>query len=271
MKLYTLKNGKTIPALGFGTWKLTGSECTKAVLYALRIGYRHIDTADVYGNHKEVGQAIAEGRVPRNELFVTSKIWTDSFERSKVRPSCERLLSELQLEYLDLLLMHWPDRSIPFGDTLEEMEKLQKDGLVKSIGVSNFTINHLKDALETGVEFVTNQVEFHPSLNQKELKAFCDEHKIIITAYSPLARGEDLDLPMIIELAEKYNKTPAQIILNWVIQSNMIAIPKSATLERIEENWKTLEFELSSEDVAKIDAIGGNNRVVNSDWGDFDY
>ncbi|MBI1961394.1 MAG: aldo/keto reductase, partial [Parcubacteria group bacterium] len=262
MKTLTFKNGQTIPALGLGTWKLKGDECVRAVSAALEIGYTHIDTADAYDNHHEVGKAIKASGIPRDALFVTSKIWPDEQQKSAVIPACERILSELGLEYLDLLLMHWPDRSIPFADTLGEMEKLRAQGLIRSNGVSNFTVHHLQDALETGKEFVANQVEFHPTLNQKELKAFCDEHQILMTAYSPLARGKDLDLPAIIELAEKYEKTPAQIIINWVLAKGMAAIPKSATPRRIKENWEAQNFELSEEDVAKIDAIGGANRVV---------
>ena len=274
MKTLNFKNGQTIPAFGLGTWKLQGDECVRAVSYALELGYPHIDTADAYENHREVGKAIKESGIPRETLFITSKIWPDEQYKGAVIPACERILSELGFDYLDLFLQHWPNRSIPYEDTLGEMEKLREKGLIRSNGVSNYTVHHLQDALATGKEFMVNQVEFHPTLNQKELKAFCDERHILITAYSPLARGEDLQLPVIKELAEKYQKTPAQIILNWVFAKGMIAIPKSASPERIKENWESQNFELARDDVVRIDEIGGSNRVVDgthSQFTDFDY
>lgn len=274
MKTYTFKNGQAVPALGFGTWKLLGEECQQAVASALSVGYRHIDTADTYKNHQFVGQAIAASGIKREDIFVTSKIGPENQNKTAVAPACERILKELGLDYLDLLLMHWPDRSIPFKETLGEIDELRQQGLIRSIGVSNFTINHLKDALATGVEFVNNQVEFHPSLNQKELKNFCDENHIIITAYSPLGRGADIELEVIKELAQKYGRPGSQIVLNWFLQKGMIVIPKSATLARIEENFNAAEFDLAPEDVSRIDQIVGHNRIVDStknSFADFDY
>lgn len=270
-KSFTFKNGHTIPSLGLGTWKLIGDGCRRAVSYALEIGYRHIDTADAYGNQREVSQGIRESGVNREGLFITSKIWHDDYAPNRVRPACERIIKELGIEYLDLLLMHWPDKLMPPADTLQAMNELKEAGLVRSLGVSNFTIHHLQDALATGVEFVCNQVEFHPSLNQKELKAFCEERRILITAYSPLARGADIKIPVIQELAQSYQKTPAQIILNWIISKGMPAIPKSASVERIKENLGVLDFELSKQDIERIGELNTGNRVSAPDFAEFDY
>jgi len=271
MKNFIFKNNKEIPSLGLGTWKLLGDECIKAVKHATGIGYKHIDTADMYKNHKEVGKGIKESGIKCEDLFVTSKIWSDNYVKEDIRPTCERMLNEIGLEYFDLLLMHWPDKSKPLEETLKALNEIKEEGLIRSIGVSNFTINHIKDALATGVEFVTNQVEFHPSLNQKELKEFCEDNKILITAYSPLARGADLELDAIKNLAEKYKKTPAQIVINWSIANGMITIPKSASLARIEENLAALDFELAKKDIALIDGLNTDNRVSNPDFGEFDY
>lgn len=270
-KSFILKNSQTIPGLGLGTWKLTGDECRRAVAYALEMGYRHIDTADAYGNQSAVGEAIKASGVNRADLFITSKIWPDDFAPDRVPLACQRILKELGVEHLDLLLMHWPKRLQPLADTLKAMNKLKEAGLVRALGVSNFTIHHLQDALATGVEFVCNQVEFHPSLNQKELKVFCEEHDILITAYSPLARGADVNIPAIKELAESYQKTPAQIILNWIIANGMPAIPKSASFTRIEENLGALDFELSKQDNEQMDGLNSDNRVSAPDFAEFDY
>lgn len=271
MKTFPLAPQINIPALGLGTWQMKGDECQRAVEEAIAIGYRHIDTAQSYENHEAVGAAIKQGGLPRNELFITSKIKRGFFRAADVPRVCAEALQELGLDYLDLYLIHWPDRSISFAETLSAMQKLQAKGLIRTIGVSNFTINHLKDALATGVPFVVNQVEFHPSLNQKELKNFCDEHHILLTAYSPLGRGAELELPVIKELAQKYQRSPAQVILNWIIAKGIAAIPKAGSHAHLEDNFKTLEWELAPEDIARIDAIDAHHRVVNPEWSDFDY
>lgn len=266
MKTIRLNETVSIPIIGLGTWQLHGDEVKTAVETALRTGYRHIDTADAYNNHKDVGVGIAESGVNRKKIFLTTKLWTDCFERKKVRPTVERFLKELKTDYVDLLLMHWPNMTVPVGETLTVMNQLVKEGLIKTIGVSNFTIKLLQEALETKIPFCINQVEFHPSLNQKKLKAFCDMNKIVMTAYSPIAQGQDLRLPLVLELAKKYNRSTSQVVLNWIISKGMVAIPRSVKAEHIIDNLKAVEWEMEAGDVKLMDRLNTNNRIVNPEF-----
>jgi len=267
MKTIKLGEKTFIPVIGFGTWQLQGGEAKRAVETALKAGYRHVDTADVYGNHQEVGEAMIKSGVSRNEIFLTTKLWTNSFRKELVRPAVERFLKELKTDYIDLLLMHWPNSEVPAGETLMAMDKMKKEGIVKAIGVSNFTIELLQRALETGIPFCNNQVEFHPSLNQKKLKDFCDQNGIILTAYSPIAQGKDLKLPLVQELSEKYGRSTSQVVLNWIISKGIVAIPRSAKEEHIVDNFKTLEWEMDPNDVELMDNLNSNNRIVSPGFG----
>lgn len=271
MKTLNLNPQTKIPILGFGTWQLQGDKCQKAVEKALEVGYRHIDTAEVYENHQIIGKVLRKSKIPREKLFITSKVWRDDLGKRNVLKACQKALKELQTSYLDLYLIHWPNRNIPIAETLEALGNLKEKGLIKAIGVSNFTINHLKEALKVGVEITNNQVEFHPSLNQKKLKNFCEKRKIVITAYSPLAQGEDLKLPIIRKLALKYKKSPTQVILAWLIQKNIVAIPRSANPKHIEDNFKVLKGNLEERDIKLIDKIGGYLRTINPPFAEFDY
>jgi len=261
MQTLKLNENSSIPILGFGTWQITGSRATRAVEKALEVGYRLIDTADIYGNHEEVGQAIANSTIPRKEIFLTTKIWRSYLHREGVLECGKRFLEELKTDYIDLLLIHWPTSSVPVRESLEAMNELKEQGIVKAIGVSNFFDEELVEALDCGVEITNDQVELHPSLNQKNLKGFCDEHNIVVTAYSPLGRGKEVHGEEVEELAKKYAKTPSQIILNWIIQRGIVAIPKAAKEEHIEENFKATEFELASEDMELINQIPQNGRI----------
>ncbi len=259
-----------IPIIGFGTWEITGQTCTEAVEAALKMGYRHIDTADAYGNHKEVGKGIKKSGVPREKIFLTSKVWYDKLHHDEVISSAERFLKELQTDYLDLLLIHWPNPAVPIKETLSAMQELQKQKKVRTIGVSNFTIPFLKEALATKIPLMNLQVEFHPSFYQKELKKFCDKNELVLTAYSPIGHGHDLKIPLIQDLAKKYEKTPSQIILSWLIQKNIVVIPRSSSPERIKENLDATVFTLKAEDSAKIDALKEQQRQINPSWAVFD-
>ncbi|RJR25784.1 aldo/keto reductase [Candidatus Microgenomates bacterium] len=255
MVFFEFKDGSKVPALGLGTWNLTGENGKRAVAKALEIGYRHFDTAEAYGNHRIVGEAIAESGIERKEIFITSKVPSRSLLKEAVIESGKRALDELKTDYLDLFLIHWPNPSVPIKETLSGFSELKEKELIRSIGVSNFGIEELKEALKEGVKIVNNQVELHPSFNQSRLKSYCAEEKIIITAYSPFAQGKDLKLKEINKLSEKYNHPASQIIINWIIQKEMIAIPKSGNEEHLRENFNALEWKLAKEDIDLIDKI----------------
>jgi 2,5-diketo-D-gluconate reductase B len=271
MKQITLNNNIKMPILGFGTWQLNDAECETAVNKALEVGYRHLDTADGYHNHEAVGTAIKNSAVDRSDIFLTTKVWMHDYGAGKIGAAVERFLEELQTDYLDLVLLHWPDRSIPYEETLGELQKLQESGKVRAIGVANYTVGHLRDAAEAGYEVAVNQIELHPEFQQTELRQYCKEHNIAVTAYSPLGRSASLKIPTIIEIAKQHDATPAQVILAWMIQQDIITIPKSATLERIEENFKATEVKLSADDIAAINKTEQTDRIIDPDFAEFDY
>jgi 2,5-diketo-D-gluconate reductase B len=266
-----LNENVQIPILGFGTYQLRGDECRQAVGTALEVGYRHIDTADRYQNHSAIANAIRESGVARQDIFLTTKIWWDRQHYDQVMSDANRFLEELQTDYIDLLLIHWPNRKIPLTETVKAFTELKDRGVIKAIGVSNFNIHHLTDALNMGLQITNNQIEFHPSLNQKEMIRFANEHRIVLTAYSPLAQGQDLNIPLLLELAEKYHRSVSQVILNWIMSKNIVAIPRSSSRQYIEDNFQSLRWQLGVEDIEKIDQIGGTNRINDPGFGDFKY
>jgi 2,5-diketo-D-gluconate reductase B len=255
-----LTNTSAIPILGFGTWALRRELARESVEYALEIGYRHIDTADAYENHEEIGKAIKNSKVPREEIFIVTKLWSDSLESQMVLDSTKRFLEELQTEYIDLLLIHRPG-AILVEETLNAMQMLKNEGLVKALGVSNFGIYELKEVLETGIEIDNNQIDYHPSSHDDELVEFCQKNDISVTAYSPFGVGKDLEIPEIQEIAKKYNKSPAQIILKWILSKDLITIPRSGNKEHIKENFEVFDWKLEEDDVRRIDSISSGNRV----------
>ncbi|GDY29537.1 aldo/keto reductase [Gandjariella thermophila] len=259
-----LNNGVEMPQLGFGVWQVPDERTPDAVAAALEAGYRSIDTAAMYHNEAGVGRAVAASGLPREELFITTKLWNDDHGYDATMRAFEASLRNLGLDYLDLYLIHWPvpgaDRYV---DTWRAFEKLQADGRVRAIGVSNFQIPHLHRLFdETDTVPVVNQIELHPRLPQEALRAFHAEHGIATEAWSPLARGGDLlRHPEITALAEKHGKTPAQIVLRWHLQLGNVVIPKSATPARIKENIDVFDFELDQADLERIATLDDGTRI----------
>ncbi|MBN1914578.1 MAG: aldo/keto reductase [Parachlamydiales bacterium] len=267
----TLNNGIEIPLLGFGTWLLEGKTCTEAVSRAIELGYRHIDTACIYHNHLQVAEGIKN--IKRNELFITTKLWLDQLDLGSVETACDEALQQLNTEYIDLLLVHWPDKTKCWKKILEKMQILKEKKKIRSIGVSNCTIHHLQDILDQGMMVSVNQVEFHPYLYQKDLLDFCSRHHILITAYSPLARGRVFKDPQMIEIGKKYYKTPGQIALRWLIEKGIAVIPKGTSKTHIQENFDVFDFSLEKADTEKIDFLckSHGKRIIKPPFHEFNY
>lgn len=261
----TLNNGVKMPWLGLGVWKVTKpEELDFAVKAALKAGYTSIDTADAYGNEKGVGKAIKESGIPREKLFITTKLWNAMQRKGydATLKAFEKSRKRLGLEYLDLFLIHWPVKG-KYVESYKAMIKLYKEGLIRAIGVCNFHIHHLKDLLnETDVVPAINQVELHPWLNQSPLIEFCKKNKIQVEAYSPLMNGHIGEVPELENIAKKYGKTTAQIVLRWDLQREIIVIPKSVHENRIIENSQIFDFNLSEEDMAAINSLNRNKRFL---------
>eukprot|EP01132_Coremiostelium_polycephalum_P004731 gene4731-5906_t len=294
VKQILLSNGKTIPQFGFGTWKAETNVVSQAVKVAIESGYRHIDCAAVYKNENEVGEAFKQvfesGLVKREDLFVTSKLYNTCHEKHNVRKHCEITLKSLGLDYLDLYLIHWPlafeytgesindpienGRAklipVPIRETWQEMEALVEAGLVKSIGVSNFNVQSLLDVLSYAkIKPVVNQVELHPYLSQPELKSFCDNYNIHLTAYSPFGSGAFVNDETVGKIAKIYNKSVPQILGRWSIQKGFSVIPKSSTPDRIKDNFNIFDFEISENDMKTLDGLNRNQRTCDPKyfWG----
>lgn len=264
MQNVELNNGITMPQLGFGVWQVSNEEVVPAVKKALEVGYRSIDTARIYNNEEGVGRAIAESGIPREELFITTKLWNADQGYDKALKAFDESLERLGLEYVDLYLIHWPCPDFGlYVETYKALEKIYQEGRAKAIGVSNFDIDHLEKILdECDVVPAVNQVECHPYLQQQELKEFCAKHHIKVEAYSPLMNGRDvLEDETIVNIAREHGKTPAQVILRWHLQNDTIVIPKSVTPSRIEENFRVFDFELSVEDMEAINTLDRNIRI----------
>ncbi|MFJ6749388.1 aldo/keto reductase [Streptomyces sp. NPDC091266] len=255
----TLSSGATIPQLGFGVFQVEDDKTTAAVSTALEAGYRSIDTAAIYGNESGVGRALAESAIPRAELFLTTKLWNADQGYDSTLAAFDTSLAKLGLDYVDMYLIHWPTPARDlYLDTWRAIEKLQADGRVRTVGVSNFQPDHLRRLLEhSAVTPAVNQVELHPYLQQAPLRAFHAEHGIATEAWSPLAQGALLEDATITSIARKHGKSPAQVVLRWHLQLGNIVIPKSVTPERIRANIEVFDFVLSAED---MDAVAGLDR-----------
>ncbi len=261
--LKTLNDGVVIPQIGLGTWKLTDDEAAAAVESALKAGYRHIDTAAIYKNEKGVGQAIRASGLPRDQVFVTTKQWLTDQGRKQARPALEASLDKLGLDHVDLYLIHWPcPRQGLFLEAWQQLIDFRSEGLVRSIGVSNFLPDHL-DAIvdETGIAPAVNQVELHPTFVPEDVVAKCAELDVAIESWSPLGMSQDLNNPVIVEIAARLDATPAQVIIAWHLRHGHVALPKSKTPERIASNLAAAELQLRPEDVATLDRLNTGHRL----------
>lgn len=257
-----LDNGVEIPQIGFGTYKTRPNEARQAIETALDAGYTHIDTAAVYGNEAEIGETINDSDIDRDNLFITTKVWNVDQGYDSTLKAFEDSLNRLKTDYVDLYLIHWPVKSLR-KDTWKALIKIYEDGLARSIGVSNYTIQHLEELIkESSINPVINQVEMSPFLYQKKLTDYCDSHNIKIEAYSPLTRTHKFGNKILVDLSEKYNKSQAQILIRWSLQKGYIVLPKSSTPERIRENIDVYNFNISDDDMQKLDSLDENYRVA---------
>jgi diketogulonate reductase-like aldo/keto reductase len=257
-----MNDGQTIPLFGYGTYKVAnGGNCRHAVLHALKLGYRHIDTAALYGNEEDVGRAVRESGIARSEIFVTTKLWNSDQGYKSALEAFDHSLARLGLDYVDLYLVHWPEPG-KRADSWRALVELKRQGRARSIGVSNYTIAHLEElSAQSDVVPANNQVEFSPFLYQKKLLEYCNAHAITLTAYCPLTHGDKLSHPAIAAIGKRYGKTGAQVLLRWALQHGVIAIPKSARLDRIAENVALYDFELAAEDMRALDALDEGYRT----------
>ncbi|MET3576493.1 aldo/keto reductase [Bhargavaea ullalensis] len=258
----TLANGVEMPRLGLGVYKMTDpDEALQAIGTALETGYRAIDTAAVYGNEAQVGEAVRTSGIPREELFITSKVWNTDQGYDETLRAFEKSLRELNMDYLDLYLTHWPIAGT-FADTYRAIERLYEEKLIRVPGVSNHHRHHLEEVFAVAnVKPMVNQIELHPYLSQEELRSFCLEHEIAVTSWSPLARGRLLDEPVIGRIAEARGKTPAEVIIRWHLQHDLIVIPKSVRPERVRSNADVFDFNLTDSEMEEIDGINRFERT----------
>jgi len=259
-------NGAKIPLVGLGTWELRGRACARIVEQALRLGYRHIDTAEMYDNEREVGEGLRASGVKRGEVFITTKIWPDHFTPRELQRAARDCLARLRLGEIDLLLLHWPNPNVPLAETIGALCKVKRDGLARHIGVSNFTVALIGEALAAATEpLVCDQVECHPFLDQSKLLAACRRHNMALVAYSPLARGQFRRNEVLNRIGAAHQKTAAQICLRYLVQQSIVVIPRSSKLERLTENASLFDFTLSDTELAEIAGLASpDGRTV--DW-----
>ncbi|MFB6104484.1 MAG: aldo/keto reductase [Halobacteriaceae archaeon] len=257
----------TLPVPGVGTWQFEGDRCRETVHTALGVGYRHVDTAQMYGNEAAVGEAIADASVDREDVFLTTKVWRSNLRADALVASVQESLDRLGTGYLDLLLIHWPHPRVSFEESLTAMAELQDDGVVEHLGVSNFTRSQLREARDVSpAPIVTDQVMYHPYTDQAPLLEYCRQHDMAVTAYSPLAHGDAVDDPVLQRIGDQYGKSGVQVALRWLIQQDgVVPIPKATSRAHLEANFEIFDFELGEAELAAIDAItpGVRRRIRN--------
>lgn len=278
-KQILLNNGVKIPTPGFGTFLTPdGATCVEAVRTAIAAGYTHIDTAAVYGNEKSVGEGIQESGIKRSDLFVTSKVWNTERGYDKTLKAFDKTLRDLQLDYLDLYLIHWPANTLQFGneadrlnvDTWKAMERLHEEGLVRSIGLSNFMQHHIEPVfVRANICPMVNQIEYHPGFTQRECVEFCQKNNILVEAWSPLGRGNVLNNPLLKTIAAQHGKSVAQVAIRWVMQTGVLPLVKSVTPSRIKENIDVFDFELSQQEMLEIASLKTDRIGSDPDTCDF--
>jgi diketogulonate reductase-like aldo/keto reductase len=256
--------GARIPLIGLGTWDLRGRTCVRMVEQALRLGYRHIDTAEMYGNESEVGEGLRASGVKRGEVFVTTKVWPSNFAPRDLEKSAKQSLAKLLLSEVDLLLLHWPNPNIPLADTLGALCKVKQAGLARHIGVSNFTVALIDEAVRLSSEpLVCNQIEVHPFLDQSKVLAACRAHGMAVVAYSPIARGGAKNDKVLARIGKRHGKTAAQVCLRYLVQQEIVVIPRTSKVERLTENLAIFDFELSPDEMKEIANLARRDgRVV---------
>jgi diketogulonate reductase-like aldo/keto reductase len=260
-------NGAKIPAIGLGTWELRGASCARLVSEALKVGYRHIDTASMYNNEAAVGEGMRASGVKRDEVFLTTKVWQDALRAKDFQRSVEQSLKDLRLPFVDLVLIHWPNSRVPLAETIGALCKVKREGLARHVGVSNFTVTLVEEAVRLASEpLVTNQIEYHAFLDQAKVIAACSRHGISITAYCPIARGSAASDKALAKIGKAHGKSAAQVSLRYLIQQKVIPIPRTSRAERLQENFAVFDFALSEAEMTEIYRLGHRDgRLVS--WG----
>ncbi len=248
-----LIDGLTIPQMGFGTYGL-GRKATETILHSLHTGYRHLDSADTYRSHENIAEAILASGLKRADLFITTKLWSQSLAGNKVGPAVDRFLRELNTDYIDLLLIHWPASAVPLRETLAAMDKVRQAGKARAIGVSNFNVRLMKETLATGFPVCNDQIEYNLNHQPADVLQFCQDAKVTVTAYSPLEEGKDMGRKAAAAIAKQHNScTKTEVVLAWLMAKGMIVIPRSSDPKHIETNFRSLELKLTAEEIAKLD------------------
>jgi 2,5-diketo-D-gluconate reductase B len=264
----TPANGANIPLLGLGTWDIRGDVCKRIVEQAIRLGYRHVDTAQAYENEREVGEGIRNAGIPRDQIHVTTKVWWTQLAPADLLRSTRESLAKLKLDYVDLLLIHWPNSSVPLDQTIAALCKAKRDGMTKHVGISNFTTALIGQAAQYSTEpLATNQVEMHPYLDQSKVIAACEAKGISVTAYSPIVRGKAGDDPVLAKIGRAHKKSVAQVCLRYLVQQGIIAIPRTSKVERLAENSEIFDFELTPAEMSEIQGLARpDGRMVSPSW-----